>query len=327
MSSLSPAAAFRTSDIDELEHRLTTEFGVTRFDLPDRAALEFRNNVVHLHDLALSVWAFGTSARIDFAESPVAALGLPVRGYGATSSGSRTVPVSVGSPILVSAGRAAGFQYGADLEKLVICVRPEALKRKLSVLLGAPVSRDIEFELSDFVSREMLSGLLGLIDALVRQFDDRRCLLAPLAIRQIEKAIVAQLLLTAHHQYSNQLQRTPPETSPDHVRRAEEFIVANWDQPITMEALAEVTGVSARTLFRTFEKLRGYSPMGFARKIKLERAYTLLSRPNDTTSVTGVALACGFSNLGRFANDYWKMFDELPSETLRRSCQGGLALS
>lgn len=327
MSSLSPAAAFRTSDIDELEHRLTTEFGVTKFDLPDHAALEFRNNVVHLHDLALSVWAFGTSVRIDFAESPAAALGLPVRGHGATSSGSRTVPVGVGSPVLVSAGHAAAFQYGADLEKLVMCVRPEALKRKLSVLLGAPVSHDIEFELSEFVSEEMLSGLLGLIDALVCQFDDRCRLLAPLAIRQLEKAIVAQLLLTARHQYSNQLRRTPPETSPDHVKRAEEFIVANWDQPITMEALTEVTGVSARTLFRTFERLRGYSPMVFARKIKLEHACALLKRPNDTTSVTGVALACGFSNLGRFANDYWRMFDELPSETLRRSSQNGRVLS
>lgn len=327
MSLLSPAAAFRTSDSDELEHRLITEFGVTRFDLPDRAALKFRNNVAHLHDLTLSVWAFGTSIRVDFAESPVAALGLPVRGHGTTSSGTRTVPVSVGSPILISAGRAAAFQYGPDLEKLVICVRPDALKRKLSVLLGAPVSRDIEFELSDFVSEEMVSGLLGLIDTLVCQFDDRRCLLAPLAVRQLEKAIVAQVLLTARHQYSNQLQRTPPETSPDHVKRAEEFIVANWDQPITMEALTEVTGVSARTLFRTFERLRGYSPMVFARKIKLERAYALLNRPNDTTSVTGVALACGFSNLGRFASDYWKMFDELPSETLRRSCQDGQVLS
>lgn len=327
MSLLSPATAFRTSDVDEFEHRLITEFGVTGFDVPDRAALRFRNNVAHLHDLALSVWAFGTSARIDFAENSVAALGLPMKGNGATSSGSQTVPVSVGSPILVSAGRAATFQYGADLEKLVMCVRPEALKRKLSVLLGAPVSRDIEFELGGFVSAEMLSGLLGLIDTLVRQFDDRRCLLAPLAIRQLEKAIVAQVLLTACHQFSNQLQRTPPETSPDHVKRAEEFIVANWDQPVTMEVLTEVTGVSARTLFRTFERLRGYSPMVFARKIKLEHAHALLSRPNDATSVTGVALACGFSNLGRFANDYWKTFGELPSETLRRSGHGGRVLS
>ena len=320
---LSPASVFCTSNIEEFEHRLTTVFGVTGFELPDRAALKFRNNVVHLHDLTLSRWTFGTPVQIKFAEKAVAALGLPIRGRGVTTSGRQSVPVSIGSPALVSAGRPAAFQYDAKLEKLVVRIRPEALKRKLSVLLGAPVSREIEFELTEFTSEEMLAGLLGLIDALVRQFDDRRCLLAPLAVRQLEKAVVAQVLLTARHQFSDQLLRTPLETCPDHVKRAEEFIEANWDQAITMETLTEVTGVSARTLFRTFEKLRGYSPMIFARKIKLERAQALLNQANDATSVTGVALACGFSNLGRFANDYWKMFGELPSETLRRSQQKG----
>jgi AraC-like DNA-binding protein len=321
MQPLSPALAFRTSDAEEFEHRLLTEFGVTEIDLPDPATLKFRNNVVRLHDLSLSFWTFGTPVRIGFAESAVAALGLPVKGRGITSSGTRSVPVSVGDPVLVSAGRLAEFQYGADLEKLVVCVEQEALKRKLSVLLGAPVSRKIEFDLTSFVSEEMLTGLLGLIDALMGAFDDRRNLLSSLAVRQLEKAVVAQLLLTACHQFSDQLQHPPPETSSEHIKRAEEFIEANWNQLITMEALTEITGVSARTLFRTFEKLKGYSPMAFARKIKLERAHALLRQPGDATTVTGVALACGFSNPGRFANDYWEMFGELPSETLRRSCR------
>jgi transcriptional regulator GlxA family with amidase domain len=194
--------------------------------------------------------------------------------------------------------------------------------RNLSVLLGAPISRAIEFELAQFTSEDMLSGLLGLIDVLVCQFNDRDYLLAPLAIRQVEKAIVTQFLMATRHQFSDQLHRAPLETSSDHVKRVEEFIEANWDQPITMEELTEVSGVSARTLFRTFEKRKGYSPMIFAKKIKLERAHALLNRPDGTTSVTGVALACGFSNLGRFAHDYWKIFGELPSETLRQS-QGG----
>lgn len=315
---LSPASAFRTSNLEEFEHRLTAVFGATGFQLPDPAALKFRNNVVDLEDLSLSFWTFGTSVRLDFAEKAMPAFGLPIKGHGVTTSGKRTAPVGVGCPALVSAGRPAALQYDAELEKLVVRIRPEALNRNLSALLGAPIGREIEFELTRFTSEEMLSGLLGLIDILVRQFDDRSCLLSLLVVRQIEKAIVTQLLLTARHQFSDQLHRRPLETSSDHVKRAEAFIEANWDQPITMEALTEVTGVSARTLFRTFEKHKGYSPMIFAKKTKLEHAHALLNQPDDTTSVTGVALACGFSNLGRFANDYWKMFGELPSETLRQ---------
>lgn len=323
MDPLSSASGFRTSDIDEFEHRLTTVFGATGFQLQDSAALQFRNNVVDLEDITLSFWTFGTSIRIDFAENTAAALGLPIRGHGVTTSGKQATSVGVGTPALLSAGRSAALQYDAELEKLVMEIKPEALKRKLSALLGAPISREIEFDLTRFASEDMLAGLLGLVDILVRQFDDRPCLIAPLALRQVEHAIITQILLTACHQFSNQLHRMPLETSSDHVKRVEEFIEAHWDRPITVEELTEVTGVSARTLFRTFEKHKGYSPMIFAKKLRLERARALLNQPNNAASVTGVALACGFSNLGRFAHEYCKMFGELPSETLRQAYQGG----
>ena len=156
MQPLSSASAFQTSDIDEFEHRLTTLFDVTGFQLVDPTALKFRNGVVELQDLTLSFWTFGTPIQIDFAEKAVPALGLPIRGGGATTSGKRTVAVGVGTPALVSAGRRAVLQYDAELEKLVVRIKPEALKRKLSVLLGAPISREIEFELTGFTSREML---------------------------------------------------------------------------------------------------------------------------------------------------------------------------
>lgn len=324
MQPLSSASTFATSNPDELEDRLTTVFGVAGLELSDPANLNFRNNVVHLHDLALTYWTFGTPVRLKFRENPVAALGLRVRGNGATRAGVRTIAISSGIPVLVSAGQPAVFQYDADLEKRVVLVKPEALTRKLSILLGAPVSRNLEFEATEFISEEMLKGLLGLVEALESCFDDRRRLLAPLAVRQLEKTMIAQLVMTARHQFTDQLRRPPAETSPQHVKRAEEFIEANWDRPITMEALAEVTGVSARTLFRTFEKLRGYSPMAFVKKVRLDRARATLSKPNASTTVTGVAFAHGFLNPGRFAHDYWAMFGELPSETLNRVCRADI---
>jgi transcriptional regulator GlxA family with amidase domain len=45
----------------------------------------------------------------------------------------------------------------------------------------------------------------------------------------------------------------------------------------------------------------------------------MLSTPDDTTSVSQIAFACGFSNLGHFASAYRTTFGELPSQTLSRS--------
>ena len=46
---------------------------------------------------------------------------------------------------------------------------------------------------------------------------------------------------------------------------------------------------------------------------------SMLAMPQANASVTGVAYACGFGNLGHFATDYQQKFGERPSDTLRAS--------
>ena len=83
-----------------------------------------------------------------------------------------------------------------------------------------------------------------------------------------------------------------------------------------IEELVAVTGVGTRSLFKAFERSRGYTPMRFAKQVRLKQARRLLSSADATTSVTAVALKCGFSNLGHFAKDYREAFGERPAETL-----------
>lgn len=309
---------FCTTDIRQLEQQLVSVFDATGFEVQDCASLDVRNHFVQLHELSLGFWKFGSPATIRFAKRGFAAFGLTLRGRGATTSGKQTALAAVGSPTLASPGQPSEFQYGASLEKVFVRFEAEHLERRLGALLGAPINRGVRFELADFTSQDMLSGLVVLIEMLLNHAERQPCLLSPLAVRELEDAVSVQLLYTGRHALTGQLLRKPLQTSADPIKRAEEFIEANWQHPITMEALTDVTGISGRTLSRSFLKIRGYSPMVFARKIRLERAHALLSRPNAATSVTGVALMCGFSNLGRFAHDYGRMFGELPSKTLSR---------
>ena len=59
--------------------------------------------------------------------------------------------------------------------------------------------------------------------------------------------------------------------------------------------------------------------MAFVKQVRLRHAQDMLLNPDANTSVTGVAFACGFQNLGHFARDYRQTFGELPSATLGRS--------
>jgi AraC-like DNA-binding protein len=102
-------------------------------------------------------------------------------------------------------------------------------------------------------------------------------------------------------------------------RRAEEFLAAHIDRPLSLAELAETVGVSTRSLSRAFHERHGMGPIGFLRRRRLEAARRdLIDAEPGETDVTRVALRYGFAHLGRFAVDYRRMFGESPSETLRR---------
>ena len=140
-----------------------------------------------------------------------------------------------------------------------------------------------------------------------------------LAVAELEQALIVSFICNNPHNYSAFLEdRTRPAASWQ-VRRAEEYIEAHWDQPITIEELARVTSASARSLFHQFKRSRGQSPMGFVKEVRLKHARQMLQRTDLRHSVTETALACGFMNLGHFAKDYFKRFGERPSETAKRN--------
>ena len=157
---------------------------------------------------------------------------------------------------------------------------------------------------------------------LIAELDGDEPSLSPVVLAELEQAILVAFLCGTGHNYSQLLEDRPLGAGGWRVRRVEEYIEANWDQPITIEALAVVADASARSIFLSFKKHRGFSPMTFVKQVRLRRAKELLVDVNSATSVTGVAFACGFGNLGHFANDYHRVHGEPPSATLNRS-RGG----
>ena len=99
-------------------------------------------------------------------------------------------------------------------------------------------------------------------------------------------------------------------------------------QSPTVSELCANVNVSRRTLEVAFQTIVGKSPLQFLTQRRLCRAYVDLKRAkNESSRVTDIAFAHGFTELGRFANRYQKIFGELPSETLRQySSQRRMAL-
>src|SRR5262249_46110469 len=105
---------------------------------------------------------------------------------------------------------------------------------------------------------------------------------------------------------------------PADLARALGWLRAHLSEPIDLERLALVAGVRPRTLQTHFKMFLGTTPLGWLRGMRLAHARRELEYARADASVTDIALAAGFNQLGRFAVYYRTAFGEAPSMTLRQ---------
>ena len=103
------------------------------------------------------------------------------------------------------------------------------------------------------------------------------------------------------------------------MRRLEEAIQANPDEPLYMADLCRALGVSYRILRACCQEHLGMSPKRYLwlRRMNLARRALRRAHPQRTT-VTEIAGNYGFWELGRFSVTYRSLFGESPSTTLSR---------
>lgn len=95
-----------------------------------------------------------------------------------------------------------------------------------------------------------------------------------------------------------------------------QLLLADLQDEPDLERLARQCGVSARTLYNRVRGEFGCTPGELIRQLRIEAVYHQLSTCGG--SVTDLAIAYGFTNLGRFARQYRQHLGELPSATLAR---------
>lgn len=111
---------------------------------------------------------------------------------------------------------------------------------------------------------------------------------------------------------------------PADVVRALRWLRGHLSEPVRLERLADIAGVRPRTLETHFKLFLRTTPLGWVRRMRLTQARRQLLLSDGKAAVTDVAVANGFSQLGRFAAEYRDVFGELPSATIRRS-KGSMA--
>jgi AraC-like DNA-binding protein len=134
--------------------------------------------------------------------------------------------------------------------------------------------------------------------------------LAPL----IEREILWRLLTGPHGDMIRQIGLA--DSSLSHVSRAIRWIRDNYAEPMRIDDLARMTGMSTPAFHRHFRAVTTMSPLQFQKRIRLQEARSLLlARPDD---VAGVGHLVGYDSPSQFNREYRRLFGAPPGQDATR---------
>lgn len=276
-------------------------------------------NTCRLRHAGLSYLTYGAPVTVKLPSTDFFSQLILLKGAGRIAIGGTSVSAAQGTGVASSPGSEFSATFDGQYEQLSLRLDPTALTAKLAAILDKPIGRALQVDVVQNPQNPSTKFLHHLFSHFVHELSVTGLPFSALLLSEIEQALMVAYLYGNQHNYSHLLECESPRAAPGQIRRAEEYIEAHCDRPISVEDIAAACGASVRSVFRLFKQSRGYSPMEFAKQVRLRRAKQMLDRANAPTTVADVALTCGFADLGRFSKEYRRSFGERPSETLRRS--------
>lgn len=207
---------------------------------------------------------------------------------------------------------------------LVINLNRERMERLTRLMLGQPEGKTHPFDWTQPHQLDMhgcglaFDRMFRQVGAMLDVMFQQPGLLEQSGLDDMVYRIVAMLLQPSLFAGSAIHNKDQPGLPSVPLAVACDYIRDNLQKRINLTDLQQVSGMSARNLQYVFQKQFGCTPMKWVAQQRLAKAREQLSHPELKTTVTAVATALRFSNLGNFSRLYQQEFGELPSATLER---------
>jgi AraC-like DNA-binding protein len=150
------------------------------------------------------------------------------------------------------------------------------------------------------------SALLDAVVRLVRLLENPSD--APILAPLIEREIIWRLLTGPQGETVRQIGLADSNLS--YVSRAIGWIRDNYAEPMRIEELAQVAGMSPSTFHRHFRAVTAMSPLQFQKRIRLQEARSMLvTEPGD---IAGIGHRVGYDSPSQFTREYRRLFGAPP---------------
>ena len=183
--------------------------------------------------------------------------------------------------------------------------------------------RDIELELQNMRVIQATKGYVdefrGFLLTVLESVSRTPAMLKYAAMQKgLEQALLSSVVKVVGRAEDTSRSMASPTARHAIVSRAQDYMREHVEEPLTVEDLCRVLGVSRRTLQYSFQEVLQLNPVSYLRAMRLNGARRMLkSAGTERHSVQDIAARWGFWHLSHFATDYRRMFGELPSDTLR----------
>lgn len=246
-------------------------------------------------------------------------------GKGVHITGEDTYDLSAGDTFVIGGARPHDYLNMNQLRLINVLFDANDLPMSLSDLQSLPGYHAL-FTLEpawrkrhQFSSRLKLSPVdlvqaIRLVDQLEQELTERAAGFGVMATTTL-----LQLATFLSRCYSRS--RNPETKSLLRIAEAIAHIEKHFSDPITLDELVEMSGMSRRNFLRTFESVMGYPPITYLIRLRVRHAYRLLQR--DELSITDIAMAVGFSDSNYFSRQFSLLTGSTPRDyrNRQRDCQ------
>jgi AraC-like DNA-binding protein len=301
----------RTRDLDVIGAALKLNgFGSRAETSVVRSRAEFIANVANFKEVGLAFVSHDSPITFEVNPSSDILIGYQLRGVSEVLVDGDVVENGVLQPgCLIPNERSWCVEAPNGYQVLMLRVAADTLRRKLSALLGVDrVRLDLRQPCSAGPTRALLRETVITFAKELDRVDQR--FLPLLVVHSTDE--ICRGILTSLNEQVLEAERSPAAPSAVQLGRVEEYIFANYARPLTIETLAEISGVSGRSVLRHFLSRYGCTPHDYLEGVRLEMARARLPSHRDKGSAGAVALRCGFPSLSHFMRAYRNRYGELP---------------
>jgi AraC-like DNA-binding protein len=198
----------------------------------------------------------------------------------------------------------------ASPERPYVCLAFALDAERLAELLPETPT-DAEPQAPAFAVNPVNDDLLDVWHRLLRLLDTPADIpvLAPLC----EREILYRLLKGPHGLALRQIVHAGSHLN--HLRRAIDWIKDHFHEPIRVEALADLAGMSPATFHRHFKAATAMSPLQYQKNLRLQEARRLIVTNHDAART---AFAVGYESPSQFSREYARLFGLPPARDAAR---------